>query len=254
MTNQPVRLFYRERGQGKPMILIHGFPLDHSIWDAVAEDLSEKARVITPDLRGYGESPKPEGEYTMRMMADDLIALLDQLGIDKAIMVGHSMGGYITLALAKAYPQRLSGIGFVATQAAADLPERRQARLILVDEIKRKGAQAVVHANLKKYSRNAEVLKYTQELMLKAQPHVLMACLRGMADREDMTDFLKEIAVPSVVIAGEQDDLIPLERAREMVERIQRGWLVTVPNAGHMPMMESPKQVTSALIELLQQT
>ncbi len=69
-----------------------------------------------------------------------------------------------------------------------------------------------------------------------------------------MTDFLKEIAVPSVVIAGEQDDLIPLERAREMVERLQRGWLVTVPNAGHMPMMESPKQVTSALIELLQQT
>ncbi|WP_322510149.1 alpha/beta hydrolase, partial [Anaerolinea sp.] len=149
MTNQPVRLFYREHGQGKPMILIHGFPLDHSIWDAVAEDLSEKARVIIPDLRGYGKSPKPEGEYTMRMMADDLIALLDQLGIDKAIMVGHSMGGYITLALAKAYPQRLSGIGFVATQAAADLPERRQARLILVDEIKRKGAQAVVHANLK---------------------------------------------------------------------------------------------------------
>jgi pimeloyl-ACP methyl ester carboxylesterase len=254
MTQQPVSLYYEERGQGKPIILIHGFPLDHSIWNEVVQQLADKARVITPDLRGYGASPKPEGDYSMRTMADDILALMDRLNLEKAIVAGHSMGGYITLAFAKAYPQRLSGVGLVATQAAADLPERRQARLILVDEIKRKGPQAVIHATLKKYSRNPEVLKYTQELMQKAAPHVLMACLRGMADREDMMDFLKEISVPTVVIAGEQDDLIPIERAFEVVERLQRGWVVSIPNAGHMPMMEAPQRVASAFIELLQQT
>ncbi len=254
MAQQSIQLYYEEHGQGKPIILIHGFPLDHSIWNDVVRQLAEKARVITPDLRGYGASPKPEGEYSMRAMADDILALMDQLGLEKAIVAGHSMGGYITLAFAKAYPHRLNGIGLVATQAAADLPERRQARLILVDEIKRKGPQAVIPATLNKYSRNPEVLKYTQELMQNADPHVLMACLKGMADREDMLDFLKEISVPTVVIAGEQDDLIPIERAFEVVERLQRGWMVSIPNAGHMPMMEAPERVSSAFVELLQQT
>lgn len=252
-SQQPVQLFYQEFGQGKPIILIHGFPLDHTIWEKVIPFLADKARVITPDLRGYGESPKPEGEYSMRVLADDVVALMDSLGIEKAVVVGHSMGGYISLTLAKAYPHRLSGLGLVATQAASDLPERRQARLILADEVKRKGSQAVVQASLAKYSPDEHVLKRTQQLMLNTLPHVLIGCLKGMADREDMTAFLKEINIPSVVIAGEQDTLIPFERAQEMVQQLPRGWLISIPNAGHMPMLEAPQQVALALIELLQQ-
>src|SRR5512144_1307135 len=125
MTYLPVNLAYEEHGEGTPVILTHGFPLNRSIWYPVVPKLSEKVHLILPDLRGHGQSPVPEGVYSMRLLAEDLRALMDQLNIEKVVLAGHSMGGYVSLAFARAYPGRLAGLALVATQAAADSPERR---------------------------------------------------------------------------------------------------------------------------------
>ena len=124
MEFQPVDLFYNEQGQGTPVILLHGFPFNHTIWQPVMPLLAEHARLIMPDLRGFGQSPVTDGVYSMRLMAEDVVALMDKLGLEKAVLVGHSMGGYISLAFAQAYPNRLLGLGLVATQDSSDLPEK----------------------------------------------------------------------------------------------------------------------------------
>ena len=106
-----INLAYTRRGQGIPLVLIHGFPLDHTSWDEVAPILENKFDVILPDLRGFGQSTTIESPYSMADMADDIARLLDDLGIEKAAIAGHSMGGYVALAFLKKYPQRVIGLG-----------------------------------------------------------------------------------------------------------------------------------------------
>ena len=251
MRDQAVELAYQEQGQGKALILIHGFPFDHTIWEDVTALLGGKARIILPDLRGFGKSPIPDGIYTMRLMAEDIAALMDRLGIEKAVLAGHSMGGYISLAFAQAYPDRLSGLALVTSQAEADSPERRQGRYRLADEIKRKGMKAVVSANLERYSPHIEVRERSRAIMLASPKKGAIAALKGMAERPDMLEFLSHLKVPGVVVAGGADVIVSPEKAREMSQMMPRGWMVEVPGGGHMPMFEAPGIVAQAMIDLL---
>jgi 3-oxoadipate enol-lactonase len=249
---EPVNLYYEEIGQGVPLVLIHGFPMDHSIWQPVLPKLSKCAHVILPDLRGFGKSPAPKGTYTMRLMAEDILRLLDQLKIEKAVLVGHSMGGYVALSFARAYPQRLAGLGLVASQAEADAPERRQSRLNIADEVDRKGVKVVADGMPVKLTSNVELAAQLHELIhATATPEGVAGCMRGMADRPDATGWLGEIAAPSVVIAGAQDGLIPVQKSHDMDTLLGRSWLVVIEGAGHMPMMEAPERVADALMQLV---
>lgn len=251
MREQAVELYYEEHGSGVPVILIHGFPFDHSIWADVITRLDGKARLILPDLRGFGQSPAPEGVYSMRVMAEDIAALLDRLGIKKAVLAGHSMGGYISLAFAQAYPDHISGLALVTSQAASDTPERRQARLRLADEVKRKGVKAVVAANLERYSPDPIVRERTRVVMLRSQKKAVISALKGMAERPDATEVLSNLKVPGVIIAGGADAIVSPDKAREMAQMLARGWVVEIPNGGHMPMFESPELVAQAIQDLL---
>jgi 3-oxoadipate enol-lactonase len=251
VREQAVELHYEEHGEGKAVLLIHGFPFDHSIWSEVSAGLAGKARLILPDLRGFGQSPSPDGVYSMRLMAEDIAALMDRLEIKKAVLAGHSMGGYISLAFAQAYPERIAGLALVTSQAVADTPERRQARLRLADEVKRKGVKAVVAANLERYSPNPDIRERTRTVMMQSQKKGVIAALKGMAERPDFTEVLSHLAVPGVVIAGELDAIVTLEKAREMAQMLPRGWVVEIPGGGHMPMFEAPELVTQAILDLL---
>jgi 3-oxoadipate enol-lactonase len=252
MENNPVKLYYRECGQGTPLVLVHGFPLNHSIWNEVAEKMSESARVILPDLRGHGRSPAPEGGYSMRTLADDLRQLLDHLKIEKAILVGHSMGGYACLAFAQAYPERLAGFGLISSQAEADVPEKRQGRYHIADQVKAKGVRVIVDGMAEKLTCLPELVEPLRQLMLHvATVNGVVGALQGMAERPDATGWLSNITVPALVVAGKADAIIPLERSQTMAQFLGRGWLVEIEGAGHMPMMESPQQVIGALKELL---
>lgn len=251
MACTPVQLSFDDFGQGVPLILIHGFPLDRSIWTPVVEMLKPHARVILPDLRGFGQSPLGEEVSTMRLMAEDIAALMDTLGIEKAVLAGHSMGGYVCLNFARAYPRRLLGLGLVATQAAADTLERRQARLATAAEMKRKGIRVVANSMPQKLTTQVDFHEPLKKLIQKNTVKGVQAALLGMAERPDATDWLAEITVPTAVIAGAQDTLISPERSKTMAQMLNHAWLVEISNASHMPMMEAPQEVAEALLQLV---
>lgn len=251
MREQAVELNYESQGDGTPVVLIHGFPFDHTLWEDVVPLLEGHARLILPDLRGFGKSPAPDGVYTMRLMAEDVAALLDRLEIHKVVLAGHSMGGYISLAFAQAYPDRVAGLVLITSQSAADTPERRQGRYRLADEVKRKGVKAVVAANLERYSPDPAVRERARILMMTCQKKGVIAALKGMAERPDATEVLAGLQAPGVIVAGSADAIVPPEKAREMAQMLSKGWVVEVPGGGHMPMYEAPQIVARAVIDLL---
>ncbi len=152
--DEKVQLYFEEHGQGIPVVLIHGFPLDHTIWFPLIPLLKEKARLILPDLRGFGKSPVTPGIYDMGLLADDIKDMLDGLNIKQAVLAGHSMGGYVSLAFARCYPERLLGLALVASQAAADTPERRQGRLQTAGEVERTRRKSLAKTMPEKLSAN----------------------------------------------------------------------------------------------------
>jgi 3-oxoadipate enol-lactonase len=243
----PVELYYEEHGSGLPVIFLHGFPFDHTIWEPVIPLLENQARLILPDLRGFGKSPVTEGVYTMRLLAEDIYQLASRLGISQAILVGHSMGGYVSLAFAHAYPTLLSGLGLLATQAAADTPERRQARYKTAESVAHKGAHIVASAMVNSLTSKKELLAPINELILRTHPLGIVGALKGMAERPDLTGSLADIHVPAVVLAGTADQLLLRNNVDTLAQMLPMGWLEEIPGAGHMLMMEEPQQVAIAL-------
>jgi pimeloyl-ACP methyl ester carboxylesterase len=242
-----VELYCEERGKGPlPLMLVHGFPFEHSLWNEVAAQLESETRLLLPDLRGYGLSPTPEGIYTMEAMAADLRALLDRLGIQRVALSGHSMGGYVALAFAEAYPERLAGLAMVMSAAAADAPERKTARYQQAEEIARQGV-GILEGSLERYSPSAEVRERVRGWMRRARPAAVQGALMGMAERPDRLEVLAGLRVPVEIISGDLDILIPQERSREMAEKLWDGNLTILPGAGHMPMLEMPASTAAAL-------
>jgi 3-oxoadipate enol-lactonase len=246
-----IDLFFLDQGQGIPVVLMHGYPLDHTIWQSFFPLLVSHARVITPDLRGHGRTDTPDGVYTMRQIADDIAALLDALTIQKAIVIGHSMGGYAALAFASAYSERIMGLGMIASQAVADTPERQAIRRENAREVLEKGMATIAASMPEKLTTNSSLVPTLRNMILATKPKGAAGILVGMAERADMTSFLPQITVPTLIIAGEADALIPISRSTEMAGQLTNSKLLIIPGAGHMPMMEFPDKVGGALIELI---
>lgn len=252
MELSPVDLYYEEHGSGIPLIFLHGFPFDHTIWEPLVPFLECEARLILPDLRGFGKSPVTEDIYSMRLLAEDIYQLINRLKIDRVILVGHSMGGYVSLAFAHAYPQHLAGMVLVSTQAAADTPERRQSRYKLAEAVSRKGAKVVASGMVESLTPKKELLSTIQELILQAHPSGIIGALKGMAERNDLTEQLAQIQVPTVVLAGTNDQILPFEKMETLAQMLPKGWLVEVADSGHMLMMEEPQLVASTICQIIQ--
>lgn len=251
MTLNGITLAYARRGKGTPLMLVHGYPLDHTIWDEVAPLLEDDFDLILPDLRGFGESQTVETGYTLTDMAGDLAALLDHLGIEQTCIAGHSMGGYIALAFARAWPGRLHGLGLVASQALADTPERRQARYETAAAILRNGVGQVAEEMSHKLTPDARVQAFVRGLIAAQSPIGLAGALKAIAGREDATSFLSSFQFPVVIVHGDADALVSVERAREVRAALPHAHLVEVPGGGHMPMLEAPQVTAQALKSLV---
>ena len=191
-----INLAYTRRGKGTPLVLIHGFPLDHTSWDEVASLLENEFDVITPDLRGFGQSTTVETPYTISDMADDLAGLLDHLGIEKVALAGHSMGGYVALAFAKKYPQRVSGLGLVSSQAVADSPEGKDRRYQTAADVAQKGVGVVADAMTPKLSAVARVQTFVRAVIEKQSQAAVIGALKAMAEREDLSSYLSSVTLP----------------------------------------------------------
>ncbi len=242
-----ISLAYVRRGVGKPLILVHGFPFDHTVWEEAAALLEADFDLILPDLRGFGESTTVESPYSIADMADDLAALMDGLSIEKAALAGHSMGGYVALAFAKKYPQRVSGLALVASQAAADAPERKEWRYKTAHDVAEKGVAVVAEAMTPKLSTDARIRAFVKELILKQGSAGVIGALKATAEREDSTPILASFVFPVVLIHGDADALIPLEKMQEIKAALPDAQMTILPGAGHMPMLEFPRETAEAL-------
>ena len=246
-------IFYEEAGTGAPpIVLLHSFPLDSRVWEAQREALSDRFRVITPDLRGWGQS-KSSDPFTIESYADDVHALLESIGEKRVILGGVSMGGYISMAYAKKYPADLVGLILVDTRAEADTPEGRETRDRMIELVRSKGSEAIATATLPKMfapatvSSRGDVTDAYRAIATSQSPVTIANALAALRDRPDFRDTLGSIAVPTLILVGDQDATTPPANAETLNKSIPRSQLVTIKNAGHQTPMEQPEQVTAAI-------
>jgi len=249
-------LHYEERGLGLPLILLHGYPFDHTIWEAQAAGLRAGARVLTPDLPGFGGSPPLPltAPPTMEAYAQAILAWADALGLDRFVLGGHSMGGYIAFALARLAPARLAGLALISTRPGPDSAEGRQGRDDVIAAIARFGPQMTVEVMFRKLFalEAAPALKTrVRDLMLRQPPTATIPALRAMRDRPDSTPDLPGLRLPVLILHGTDDQTIPMREADAMHAAIPGSTLELVPAAGHLPMLEAPDRVTIALRNFL---
>jgi 3-oxoadipate enol-lactonase len=230
-----------------PLLLIHGYPLDHTIWSSIVPLLENDFDLVLPDLRGFGGSSSPGIVYQLADLVTDLVSLLDFLKIDKTVLVGHSMGGYLGLAFAHRYPARMLGLGLIASQANADTPEKKTSRYLMADRVESDGVGEVAETMPALLTDARELQIILKSLIQLQRPEGVAGALRAIADRSDSSDFLHTFDFPIAIIHGLRDRIIPIDRAREILTAVQHGSLLEIKDTGHMPMLESPQLTAQAL-------
>jgi 3-oxoadipate enol-lactonase len=247
-------LSFDDAGSGEPLVLLHAFPLDGRMWLAQRDELAGSFRVIVPDLRGFGRSAELAPARSIDDYADDVAALLDRLGIERATIAGLSMGGYVALALARRHPHRLSRLGLADTRSLADSPEGRTARDQNIALVRSEGVAPLVERMLPKLlgaSASADVVTRVRSLGNSQKPAGVTAALAAMRDRPDSTALLSSLNIPAMVIVGEGDTISPPDEARAMGALLPRAEVEVIPGASHLANLEAPAAFSTAVRRLL---
>jgi len=254
-----IQVAYTDTGTGRPVVLIHGYPFNRSLWNEQVAALSANHRVIAPDLRGFGESEASDGTATMNRMAQDVALLLDHLEIARATIAGLSMGGYVALAFYKQFASRVRALILADTRAQADTDEAKQTRAQQAEKALAEGMAGIADAMLPKLltpetvSKRPEIVKRVRDMMLKTKPQGAAAALRGMAERDDQTSLLAKITVPALILVGAEDAITPVGDSEQMAQAIAGSRLVVFENAGHVSNLERTDEFNQALLEFLQE-
>jgi pimeloyl-ACP methyl ester carboxylesterase len=250
-------LEYAVAGDGPALLLLHAFPLALFMWDAQAAALAATHRVIRFDARGFGGSDPGRGPLTMERIADDAAALLEHLGIPKAVVGGCSMGGYAALAFVRRHPQRLLGLVLQDTRAGADSEEGKSGRTALAAKVLAEGASVAVSAFLPKllgetsHREQQPLVAALRERILGTSPQAIAAALHGLAARADSGPTLSQVRVPTLVLVGAEDVLTPPAESQAMAAAIPGARLEIVPRAGHLANLERPEAVNAAFASFL---
>jgi len=252
-TEQPVQakingitLAYNDQGTGLPIIFLHAFPLNRTMWAEQVKALSSQFRAITIDLRGHGESDAPLWHYTLDQAADDVIELLDHLSIRQAVFVGLSMGGYVLFALYRKYADRVQGLVLADTRAQADTAEGKEARFQMAQIAYKNGPSAIADIMLPKLLSPAtiqtrpELVRRVRTMIEGTQVSGIAGDLMAMAERPDSIALLNQITCPTQIVVGEQDLATPPSDAKLMADRIPDARLTIIPGAAHLSNMEQP--------------
>ena len=246
-----IQMAYTDEGEGACLFFVHGFPLSRGAWSKQVEAFKASYRVIAPDLRGFGESGGGTGPVAMEAHARDLHALAQRLETGPLILVGHSMGGYIALAFAKAYPGMLRALALVGTKAGADAPEAAEARRVLADRVQAEGASVVVNAMAPKMLSDSNtdqaMAAAVRGFMAPSQAAGIVGALLGMATRPDARPWLESLRMPALVVAGLDDTLIPPGESQALAKGIRGAQLRLIPKAGHLVAFEQPEAFNAAI-------
>lgn len=253
-----IEMAYDDVGSGQAIVLLHGYPFNRTMWSEQAESLSASYRVITPDLRGFGETNGEAGAMaTMREMAEDVAALLDRLEIRRAVVGGLSMGGYVTFAFYRRFPLRVRSLILADTRPQADTDEARRGRAEQSQTILSDGMEAIADGFLPKVlapatlARKPETVSRVRRMITSTNPQGAAAALHGMAARPDHTDFLPRIFAPTLIIVGAEDKIAPLQDAELMHREIRGSRLEIIEGAAHVSNIEQPAEFNRALADFL---
>jgi 3-oxoadipate enol-lactonase len=244
--------------QGHPLLLVHGFPLDHTMWQAQIDFFVDHCRVIAPDLPGFGGSDATPGVVTMEQMADALAGLLDELGVkEKVIFCGLSMGGYIGWQFWKKYRHKVLAIIACDTRVVADTPEAAAGRRVMATRVLTEGAGAASSVMMPRmfapdtYQAQPDLVRRFQQMMDRQKPEGIAAAALGLAAREDVQSLLPTIDVPTLVVVGQHDVISTVDEMRHIASAIPDAVWVDVPKAGHLSPVENPAVVNEAIAEFI---
>lgn len=249
------------RGSGIPLLLLHAFPLDHGMWEA-QEPLAEAVRIIAPDQRGFGKTPGEPPITSIAAMADDAVALLDALHVtEPAFVCGVSMGGYVAQHVAARHPDRVRGLILCDTKLDADTAEARAGRAGLAAKVGRRGAGILADTMLgtllaqsgeaRAQPRRAAIEELLRQTIRRQPVATIQAALAAMGHRPDMTDTMRSLAMPTLLIVGEEDTFTPPAIMQRMEAILPDARLLIVPHAGHLVPLEAPAVFNAAVVEFL---
>ena len=248
---------YVERGRGIPVIFIHGFPFSHRMWEPQLLALPDYFRKVAYDIRGHGESHIGDGQYSIEFFVDDLIALLDYLGIEKAVVCGLSMGGYIALRAIEREPSRFLGLVLCDTRSTPDDNKAKIQRAQSVLDVRQHGVAKYADEFSKKVfspgtvKNNPSVVEMIRDVIALNPPRGIAGTLLALAARTDTTDALAGISVPTLILVGEHDELTPPSDARAMQQKITNVELHVIPDAGHLSNLDNPTVFNEKLLAFL---
>ncbi|MFA1540014.1 alpha/beta fold hydrolase [Actinomadura monticuli] len=251
-----VQLYARDVGSGTPLVLLHAFPLSSAMWLAQREGLAGRFRVITPDLRGFGGSVLGDDEPSVDAMADDVARMFRSAGVQRAVVGGLSMGGYVAMALCRRHPDLVLGLVLAATRAAADTEPVRRNRLRQAERLERdRSPQVLVDEVLPglvgptTYRQRALIYGRVRGLVQATPPHAAAWAQRAMAARPDAFDTLRGLRAPALVMIGDEDALATEAEARAMADALPNAELLVIPRAGHLCAVEQPDLFNQAVAE-----
>jgi 3-oxoadipate enol-lactonase len=248
-----IQLAYDSTGSGSPIVFVHGYPFNRTLWSDQVAALSDRYRIITVDLRGFGESSSSGSPATMSRMAQDVARLMDELNISKAVLAGLSMGGYVLLSFYKQFAHRVSALVLADTRASADNEEGKKVRVQQAETILAEGMAGTADAMLQKLltpetvAKRADIVKRVRDMMVRTKPEGAAAALMGMASREDQTDLLSQIKCPTLILVGRTDPLTPVENSELMHQKINDSKLIVIENAAHVSNIEQVDQFNAEL-------
>ncbi|MFB7447856.1 alpha/beta fold hydrolase [Streptomyces sp. NPDC056194] len=243
--------FHEDRGTGPALLLVHGHPFDHTMWQPQIDRFSLTHRVIAPDLRGYGITPLGAETEVIGLgdFAEDLTDLLDALEIDDCVVAGLSMGGQIAMEFVRRHPGRVRGLVLADTFPAAETEDGRKARNAMADRLLREGmrgyADEVLDRMVAPY--NTHAAPHVHRMMCATDPVAAAAALRGRAERPDYRETLRALTVPALVVVGRDDTYTPVADAEEMHALLPHSTLTVVERAAHLPNLERPEEFDAAL-------
>jgi 3-oxoadipate enol-lactonase len=253
-----INIHYHDEGKGMPVIFIHAFALNQTMWKDQVAALKNQYRSITLDLRGFGHSDVVDEPSLMNQMASDIHELMKALAIDQAVLVGLSMGGYIALAFYRNFPEAVRAMVLADTRATADSEEAKANRLRSAEKALREGSVAIADETTPKLlgdttlNDNAELVKLVHSIQASNSSVGIAAAQRGMAARVDSTDLLEQINCPVLVIVGSEDKLTPSPEAEVIHKGINNSKLLVIEKSGHLSNMETPDEFNNAVREFLE--
>lgn len=248
---------YEVLGNGAPVVLLHPFPVHHEFWQPVGDALRDQYSLILPDLRGHGDSDAGEGPITMAKHAQDLARILDEEKIGRAPMAGVSIGGYVLFEFWRQHRERIAALGLFNTRARADTSEERAVRLQAATNVLQQGTEQFFLGMSQKvmgpstHRLRPDLVEGALQMMRKASAEDIAAIQRGMAERPDSMETLRNISVPTLIVTGDEDAMTGLPEAKLMHDRIPGSELKVIARAGHYSPWEQPLAAAKLLREFL---